>query len=57
MRNKWQTTYIKIPKGGVSAGKCGKKEQSAGTVRNRPQHLHEPTKSLLKRTEAASLIV
>jgi len=32
-----------------------KKGQSAGTVRNRPQHLHEPSKSLIKRTEAAIL--
>jgi hypothetical protein len=58
MRNKWQNTYNKILKEGFSAGKCGeKKEQSAGTVRKRPHYLHDPSKSLIKLTEAASLTV
>jgi hypothetical protein len=54
--NKWQNTYNNILKKGFRQENSGKK-QSAGTVGNRPQYLHEPSKSPIKRTKAESLTV
>jgi len=61
LHHKWEINgkifITKYWKKGFPQENAGKKEQSAGTVRNRPQYLHEPSKSLIKRTEASILKV